>query len=633
MWFEIRTLIAIFIILLIPGWTILAVSGYWKRWEPLQRWFLAISLSIAFYPVLFYSARFVLPQLQIGRYKLALLLIIFMGLIVWKLKDNWREHFKIGKWDLLILGILIATIYTRLLPVHLYPYPAGDDSLHHTLLTEMTAESGKLPNSLAPYDPVTLEHYHLGLYALTAPLKMLANIPADKALLWMAQFLNGLCGIGVFLFLEKKVSRFAGIIGMIVAGLISPFPAWYINWGRFTQLSAQTILLPAIIVTWDLVSTSINSDYEQKYNKYVFLLIAALINAGVCLLHFRVAMFMLPLTLTICIFELFITRRIKKTTTHKLVNIVIIGGLTLLIILPTLIPGLNAYIDKRAISPAEQKENIREPLEASSYYSIGEPDTIRISNNFSPVYYVGIVGLLLGVLRKDTRAVSLITAIWVIVLLLEAYAYKLDIPVLAFTNITAVLLALYLPLSIALGIFGDSINKDFVTYSDKSIDNYLIFLIVLLGFAASFSRVNQFERRRAFMTDEDVKAMEWVKNNTPKDALFAVNTAYLFSQTPYGTDAGYWLPFYGQRPTTALTLLANLADNYEEVFARSKIILTLYSETPNLDSLCQNNIDYIYSGVKKPLGSKDFNIKKLTELNGVSLVYDLNGVQILKLCD
>lgn len=633
MWFEIKTILSILIILLIPGWTILAVSGYWKRWEPLQRWFLAISLSVAFYPVLFYSARFVLPQLQIGRYKLALLLIIFMGLVVWKFKDNWREHFQIGKWNFLILGILIATIYTRLLPVHLYPYLAGDDSLHHTLLTEMTAESGKLPNSLAPYDPVTLEHYHLGLYALTAPLKMLADIPADKALLWMAQFLNGLCGIGVFLFLEKKVSRFAGIIGMVVAGLISPFPAWYINWGRFTQLSAQMILLPAIIVTWDLVSNSLNPENEQKDKRYTYLLIAALINAGVCLLHFRVAMFMLPLTLTICIFELFNTRRVKKTTTHKLVNIAIIGGLTLLIILPTLIPGLNAYIDKRAISPAEQEENIREPLEASSYYSIGEPDTIRISNNFSPVYYVGIVGLLLGMLRKDTRAVSLITAIWVIVLLLEAYAYKLDIPVLAFTNITAVLLVLYLPLSIALGIFVDSIDKDFITYSNKTIDNYLLFLMVLLGFAASFSRVDQFERRRAFMTDEDVKAMEWVKNNTPKDALFAVNTAYLFSQTPYGTDAGYWLPFYGQRPTTALTLLANLADNYEEVFARSKIILTLYSETPNLDSLCQNNIDYIYSGVKNPLGSKDFNIKKLTELNGVSLVYDLNGVQILKLCD
>jgi len=633
MWFEIKTILSIMIILLIPGWAILAVSGYWKRWEPLQRWFLAISLSVAFYPVLFYSARFVLPQLQIGRYKLALLLIIFMGLVVWKFKDNWREHFQIGKWNFLILGILIATIYTRLLPVHLYPYLAGDDSLHHTLLTEMTAVSGKLPNSLAPYDPVTLEHYHLGLYALTAPLKMLANIPADKALLWMAQFLNGLCGIGVFLFLDKKVSRLAGIVGMIVAGLLSPFPAWYINWGRFTQLSAQTILLPAIIVTWDLVSNSLNPENEQKYKRYTYLLIAALINAGVCLLHFRVAMFMLPLTLTICIFELFITRRIKKTTTHKLVNIVIIGGLTLLIILPTLIPGLNAYIDKRAISPAEQEENIREPLEASSYYSIGEPDTIRISNNFSPVYYVGIVGLLLGMLRKDTRAVSLITAIWVIVLLLEAYAYKLDIPVLAFTNITAVLLALYLPLSIALGIFVDSIDKDFITYSNKTIDNYLLFLIVLLGFAASFSRVNQFERWRAFMTDEDVKAMEWVKNNTPKDALFAVNTAFLNPWAPYGTDAGYWLPFYGQRPTTALTLLASLSTDYGVDLTRSKLILTLYSSEPKLDLLCQSDIDYVYSGVKNPLGSADFDIKYLSELDGVSLVYDLNGVQILKICD
>lgn len=67
MWIEIRTILVIAVLLIIPGWAILAVSGLWKRWQDLQRWFMAIGVSIAFYPVLFYLMRTLLPSVQMGR--------------------------------------------------------------------------------------------------------------------------------------------------------------------------------------------------------------------------------------------------------------------------------------------------------------------------------------------------------------------------------------------------------------------------------------------------------------------------------------------------------------------------------------------------------------------------------------
>ena len=123
-----------------------------------------------------------------------------------------------------------------------------DDSLHHTLLTEMTPSLESCQIHWRRMT-VTLEHYHLGLYALTAPLKMLANIPADKALLWMAQFLNGLCGIGVFLFLEKGITL-CGNYWHDRCGFNLTFSSLVHNWGRFTLVRSQTILPAIIVTTW-----------------------------------------------------------------------------------------------------------------------------------------------------------------------------------------------------------------------------------------------------------------------------------------------------------------------------------------------------------------------------------------------
>ncbi|MFZ3069763.1 MAG: hypothetical protein WA110_01390 [Anaerolineaceae bacterium] len=632
LWIELKTIVVILLMLLLPGWAILAVSGFWKRWEPLQRWFLAVCFGVAFYPVLYYSARFLLPGLRIGDTKLVLLLFVCAGLIMWKLHKDWKEQFQFGQWGWVVLGVLAATLFTRLILAHQYPYLAGDDSLHHTLLTELTATTGKLPYTLEPYDSTSLNDYHLGLYALTAPLSLLAGIPSDRALLWMSQFLSGICGVGVFLFLDRKVSRLAGVAGMVMAGLLSPFPSWYINWGRFTQLSAQTILLPAVLVTWEVLSPHGKSSGEKKYRRYVYLILAGLLNAGVCLLHFRVAGFMLPLTLIICVVALITSRKQGKKSLQTLVNVIIIAAITLVIILPTLIPGLTAYLDKRVRDGTTSESEPRPTLASQSYYSDGEKTAVQISKESIPLFGIGAAGLVFGLILKKHRMLSAITLFWVIMLMVEAYAYLLNVYALAFTNITAVLLMLYLPLSLAFGILTDSL----LWFSSKrnlaASENFIIFLVLLAGFVGSYYRINEYEEQRAYMTPEDQKAMEWVKENTPSDAVFAVNTSFLNPSMPFGVDAGYWLPYYGQRKTTTLTLLASLSEENDAELIRAESVLTLYEPEPDLEQVCQNGIDYIYASPKQTR-TRQFDMDTLAQLPGTNMVYDQDGVRILQICE
>ena len=89
---------------------------------------------------------------------------------------------------------------------------------------------------MIPYDPADLSVYHLGLYALTGSSGLLAGIAPHSALIWFCQVINGFAAIGVFLVLDKKVSRTAALAGTVFAGLLSFQPAWYCNCGRDTQL-------------------------------------------------------------------------------------------------------------------------------------------------------------------------------------------------------------------------------------------------------------------------------------------------------------------------------------------------------------------------------------------------------------
>ncbi len=630
-WFVIKTLLIIFALVLIPGWGFISLSNYWRKWDTLQRWFVAMCFSIAFWPILYYSSRFIFPFLRIGTNKLLVILSFFAVLIVVNLRKNWREQFSFDRRAWIVFGVLLLILSTRLIVAYQYPYLAGDDSLHHSIITNLVATTGMLPYTLLPYDSANLNHYHLGLYAMTGPIQLLAGIQPDQALLWFSQFLSGICGVGVFLFLDRKVSRQAAILGMLSVGLFSVFPSWFVNWGRFTQLSAQTILLPAVLVTWEAL-TSITDRKQSLSRETIFeLLLAGFLNAAVCLLHFRVAVFMLALILIICVSELLNTRRDPAKIKVLLIRIFLIGLITAVFILPTLIAGLESYIDQRVVQGSTHQG--RTLLTDQWYYTSGDTNTWELTRKSSPFLALGLIGVIAGLLTKKNKKLSMIVLVWILCLIGFSQLYRLNIYVIAFTNITAILLILYLPIGIGSGILWNSLFEETDFRFLRQIRAVAIVLLVLTGVITYYFRTMDFEPHRAFMTDSDKTAMEWIKANTNQDAVFGVNTNFLNPTMPYGTDAGYWLPVYAERQTTALTLLASLSDDYQFNLDRSKTIPEFY-KTGDLAPLCEYGIDYLYSGVKDPLGSKDLaKLSNLLENDNIQLIYEKDSVQVFKVCD
>src|SRR5690606_13085096 len=95
--------------------------------------------------------------------------------------------------------------------------------------------------------------------------------------------LMALAGAGMATLYWRKPS--AALVSAIVIGVLSMMPAYYISWGRYTQLTGL-LLLPAIAITWH------GGLYRPKFGYYVA---AAILLAGLSIVHFRMLVFALCL--------------------------------------------------------------------------------------------------------------------------------------------------------------------------------------------------------------------------------------------------------------------------------------------------------------------------------------------------
>lgn len=630
-WVEFRTILVIFFMLLIPGWAILSFTNLWRRFEAIERWILAVGLSIAFYPFVYYLTRAIVPPLRIGQNKLIVLLVGLFALTAWLLRKDWPEQFKLGKYAGPFLFILALTLLTRVWLAHNYPYPAWTDSLHHILITDLVATTGKLPFNLQPYAPTILDQYHLGLYSLSGSLEILADIPAHQALIWMTQAINGLCGLGVFLFLSKKVSPLAGLAGMGVVGLVSFQPALYFSWGRFTQGSSQTILLIAAFTTWEAIRAWKEDWKENRASTLALTGISALLIASVFLIHFRAAAFLLPLIIIICIYEFATAVKNKKYLMRTIVSIAIIAVVSIMLILPALVPAMGFYVDRRSAPTDTVDSEPAKKLTENDYFGDFSIESLYAIGAKKWMIGLTLLGMLLGLLRKN-RVLVLITIAWTLALFGIGLLYRLNIPLLAFTNISGMMIMLYLPIGLVVGILAEDLWQVFSLDKHANWGSGLQWAVLFIFVIGAIYRLEGVQEWRQFVTAADEKAMDWIEKNTPRDAIFAIHTYYWLPDSPHGSDAGYYIPYFADRETTSSTMISSLGPGHQKIMDESEAVMSLYSATPDIDALCDLGVDYLYDGAKNPFDGVQFNVSVIQKAEGVQTVYQDGGVLIFRMC-
>lgn len=630
---ELRLLGVLAAMLLLPGGALLQLSGAWRDWSNLQRTILSIGLSIALFPALFYGARVALPFLALNSTILWLLLAASGLYLLWSVRQRARPWLRLDALEWCAIFIFALTVASRLWIAYAQPYPAWTDSLHHVILTQLTATEGRLATTLQPYFPIDLDMYHLGLYALAASAQKLSGAPPHMALHWTAQLLNGLCGLGVYLALDRLVGRTGALVGAATVGLFLHQPAFYVNWGRFTQVAAQSILLIGWVATVETVrgwSAAPAGERLATGPRIWCAVLSGLLTAGIFLLHFRVALFYLPLLMVTIVSLLWQAHRVRRLDA-ALMGTVAVGLASLLFVLPVLWSALRAYLALQAQLPEQTLVSPEELAEIVRNYYVTPLSSIPYLAAPPLALGAGVVLGLVGLLRRNW--VSAMSLLWTVLLILLGYAYLLEIPQLRLTNLGAILIMLYLPLGLLIGAGVEALLGLMPRRYRPATQLVLLGALLVAILPAAGARASTLEPFRFFVTPADVAAMQWIDANVPEDAQFAVNTVFWLPNAPHGTDAGYWIPYFTGRGTTASAMPLNAASlEYQaEILEVSHAAQTLENDLSGLDTLRAHGVEYVYIGQRGDYAEPGLQVDHLTQSGQFELLYNRDGVTILRI--
>jgi hypothetical protein len=127
--------------------------------------------------------------------------------------------------------------------------------------------------------------------------------------------------------------------------------------------------------------------------------------------------------------------------------------------------------------------------------------------------------------------------------------------------------------------------------------------------------------------------MTWIRQNTPEDAVFAVNTHFWLPGAPHGTDAGYWIPYFTGRRMTAGVMLLSLGEQAyaNRVIEASRAVERLETDNASLETLHEMGVDYVYVGKKGDFSGLGLDPARLAAARNASIEYEDGGVFILQI--
>jgi hypothetical protein len=532
----------------LPGWALF--SGFWTAWgsrDMLSKTILATAAGMALYPILLIPPWLV--GLDIGRLLAWIVPLAAAASFAWRFRlGSWKPEFGVSRGDfgtVLTAVALLAVLISRLLPLEFLSAGMWGDSYHHTLITRLMVERGGLFSSWEPYAPIVTFTYHYGFHTTAAVLSWVLRLQADRSVLWTGQVVNFLAVAALFPLVQALVNPdtegpreglrtwLPGLVAVVAAGLIFPMPAYYTNWGRYTQIAGQFLLAAWMIVALDLFRSGRRS-WREEIPGWVLM-------AGLGLTHYRVLIFAVLFTAA---YWLVNVRR--EGLLQAAASIWRAGSGAAVLFLPwfwnVFGGGLMTIIRIQLTTPADAV-----PAAVAAYTQLDSDLT-----GFLPLVVWGLLPVILvwGLARRD-RTVA-VFGLWSLFLVAVANPGLLGLPGSGAINNFAILIAAYFPAAVLLGAATmwvvDLARSRLPAPGGRLLPVIaVLFLAICVWGAAVQTRLIR-ERSHALVTDPDLEAFAWVEENLPEDAVFLVNMMTAGGGGALaGTDAGWWLPYYTQR--------------------------------------------------------------------------------------
>ena len=574
---------------------------------------------------------------------LGLLTLVAQPRTQWLARLNYARRNRL--WLAGVGLLLLLTAASRLIQVRDLVLPAWVDPVHHTMIVRLFVEQGRLPSAYDPYIPGGAFFYHWGFHALGAWLAWLTGstsaLEIARNMLLYGQALNVLCTIVLYAAGRHLFdSRLAGLFAAVLGTFVSWFPAYYTSWGRYPQL-AGVLLLPTLFITLNRL---------RRRRDWRTWIAVVLIACGLSLTHIRVAFFAVVLAVILLLFLLL--KREWKTVLLWLGA----AAATLIILLPWLqelashlrfssmltvsadkaafwslyneIPWALIWIPNNALLLTLATAGI------SGIVGLGAPSAQITGISVSWLLLLGAAALVWH--RTPPRVanhtwlpgIGLLIA-WSAAVGLFMNLDKLGARMPGFVNNAAAVITLFLPLCLiggALAAWALGILTPL---------RWVRLAAITLSLAVAIWGAQQMQPivnpNTLLVQPADLKALQWVADNTPEDAGFAINVKKWQGQAYAGTDAGYWLGILTSRRTLLPPVLYATAWSPHQA-NQLNALLEEWSSFDSLDDpkarqlLHNEGVDYIFIGAK----SGHLNADKLKRSPYVEPVYAAGGAFVFK---
>ncbi len=532
----------------VPGWALLAwlwpgpalsrAEGERLSWA--ERLGIAAGLSLALYPLLLLWTDLV--GLHLGLLCAWLPAVGGLAALAWRYRA-WRPR---GGWealrqwarsealwpDLTLLAVVGLVFGVRLLVVRTLDVPMWGDSYHHTMIAQLLVDHGGLFDSWEPYAPLRTFTYHFGFHAAVAAFHWLTGVEMVQAVTWVGQILNGLAVVALYpLAVRVSRSHWAGVGAVLVAGLLSPMPMFYVNWGRYTQLAGQVILPAAVLVTW--------SALEAPHRDRRLIVLGWIAVGGLALTHYRVLIFYVVFVLAWLLLAL---RR--ATWRQSLARVACVGIGAGVLFLPWFV---HTFLGETLRSLGEQLTTAPGRLSsfARQYNTIGDPTFY-----LAPAWWLLLAVAVAAGLWRRRRGV-LMMSLWWFLLLIAANPAWLHLPGSGAISNFALFIAAYIPAGVMIGdLFARLV--DWLGPQRWFVALTTLLLVVGIGLGGVRVRMGDVRvHQHAMVTRPDLRAMAWIRDKTPEEARFLINSFFAYGGSVIvGSDGGWWLPLLAGRANT-----------------------------------------------------------------------------------
>ncbi|MBI2953458.1 MAG: DUF1616 domain-containing protein [Chloroflexi bacterium] len=510
--------------------------------------------------------------------------------------------------------VLLVSAAIRFVHVRDATVPMWVDSPQHAEIVQLIVGNGGLPDSYRPFAEVEPFSYHFGFHVLVALFHWLSGMDVPGSMLVIGQALSVLIPLSVYMFAVKlSRSRLVALVSATVVGLISVMPAYYVSWGRYTQLTGMVLLPIAVALTMEALST------PRSVPPLRPLLLAAIAVGGLIIAHPRVMVFYLCFLLAFTGQRIVTSRHSWQSVAQSVSGTAILGGAGAAIVLPWIWTILRSIV-LRTWQGASQATAADNPF----------PFAFITASNDRALIATAVGGLALGLIMR--RKGALLLAVWTGLMLLSANLEMIGLRGSTMVSNGAVAIALFLPISLLVGylISGTADHLGGVRWP-FAIKLAAAVALIAVGLYGARGLLGILNPGTYLFFAEDRRAMDWIARNTPTDAKLLINSSFWQYGMYVGSDGGYWIPALTGRRTTVPTLLYALGKpsylrNTSSRIAEAEALASSDRREDLRRYIEDNGVTYVYIGYRG--GVMDPNL--FLDTRGYREVYRKDGVWIFK---